>query len=149
MKRFALAGSLMAFSFVGVVLADEKALKELEGTYTVISLEKGGKAAPKEISDGLTINIKGDTFTINVMGEAKKATIKADASKTPNTIDISPSDGPEKGKSFPGIYKLEKGELTIVFTEKGGDRPKELTSEGDSMMLKLKKEKTEEKKEKK
>ncbi len=48
------------------------------------------------------------------------------------------ADGEAKGKTFPGIYKLEKGELTLVFTEKG-DRPKEFKSDDEVMLLKLKK----------
>ena len=145
MKRFAFAGALMAAGLVGVVLADEKALKELEGTYTVVSMEKGGKAAPKEATESLKIAFKGDELIITIPDEKetkeKKAKIKVDASKTPNTIDISPLDGPEKGKTFLGIYKAEKGEVTLVFTEKEkGDRPKELKSEGESMLVKLKKD---------
>ncbi|MBA4188400.1 MAG: hypothetical protein C0467_10385 [Planctomycetaceae bacterium] len=139
MKRFAVAGCLMVLAFTGIVLADEKALKELEGTYTVIALEKGGKPAPKEIVESLKISIKGENFTIMIGTDEKKAKIKVDASKTPNTIDIMPSDGPEKGMTFPGIYKAEKGELTIVFLEKGSDRPKEFKAEGDGMLMKLKK----------
>src|SRR4051794_25102418 len=110
MKRFAIAGGLMMLTFAGVALADEKALKELEGAYTVTGLEKGGKAAPKEIMESLKVSIKGDVFVITIMGEEKKAKIKVDSSKTPHTIDISPTDGPEKGMTFPGIYKSEKGE---------------------------------------
>jgi len=143
MKRFAWAGGLMVAAFAGVVLADEKALKELEGTYTVTALEKGGKPAPKEIAEGLKVTIKGDSFILTMTSddkksEEKKAKIKVDSSKTPGTIDITPSDGPEKDKTFPGIYKSEKGEVTIVFVEKG-DRPKEFKSEGDAMLVKMKK----------
>lgn len=139
MKRFAVAGCLLAVTLAGVALADEKALKELEGSYTVTALEKGGKAAPKEVMDGLKVSIKGDALTITVAGEEKKAKIKLDGSKSPATIDILPSDGPEKGKTFPGIYKVEKGEVTIVFQEKDTGRPKEFKSEGETMLMKMKK----------
>ncbi|MBA4067659.1 MAG: hypothetical protein C0501_28935 [Isosphaera sp.] len=141
MRRFAAAGGLMAAALAGVVLADEKALKELEGTYTVSALEKGGKPAPKEISDDLKVTIKGDEFVIKIGGDEKKAKIKVDPAKTPPAIDITPVDGPEKGKTFPGIYKLDKGELTLVFTEGDkAERPKELKSDNDAMMMKLKRD---------
>ncbi len=141
MKRFAVAGSLMLAAMAGVVLADDK--KDLDGMYTVTVLEKAGKSAPKEVIESIKITIKGEDFTIVIKekdkDEEKKAKIKTDASKTPNTIDITPSDGPEKGKTFPGIYKIEKGEVTLVFTEKG-DRPKEFKSEGEVMLVKMKKD---------
>jgi uncharacterized protein (TIGR03067 family) len=143
MKRFAVAGSLMIAVFAGVVLADEKALKELEGTYTATILEKGTekgpKATSKDILESLRVTIKGDDLAIKLGDEEKKAKFKADTTKTPNTIDIVPADGEYKGKTFAGIYKLEKGELTILFAEKG-DRPKEFKTEGDVVFMKLKKD---------
>ena len=138
MKRFALAGSLMIAAFAGVLLADEKALKELEGTYIVTVLEKGSEKGPvsasKDKIDSLKVTIKGELLTITVSNEEKKAKIKVDASKTPNTIDIVPEDGDLKGKTLPGIYKVGNGEVTLVFTEKG-DRPKEFKPEDENARL--------------
>ena len=56
------------------------------------------------------------------------------AAKSPATIDIAPLDGPEKGKTFPGIYKFENGELWLVFAEKG-DRPADFKGEGEGVMV--------------
>lgn len=138
MKRFAVAGGLVLAGIAGVLLADDKDLKDLQGKYTVTAAEKGGKVAEKPDIDGLTVTIKGDEMILAVKGEEKKAKIKVDASKTPHTIDISPTDGPEKGKTFPGVYKIEKGEVTLVFNEKG-DRPKDVKAEGDATLVKMKK----------
>jgi uncharacterized protein (TIGR03067 family) len=144
MKRFALAGGLLAAAFAGVLSAQDKALKELEGTYKVTFMEKVGKVAEKEVNESLKITIKGDELTVLITekdGEKKekKAKIKVETAKTPHTIDITPSDGPEKGKTFPGIYKIEKGEVTVVFTEKG-DRPKDFKVEGEAVLIRLKKD---------
>jgi uncharacterized protein (TIGR03067 family) len=138
MKRFAVALGLMSLAFLGVLSADEKDLKELEGTYSVTSLEKAGAPAPKELTQKMKVQFKGEVLTIMIGEEEKKAKIVTDATKTPHTIDISPTDG-EKGKMFPGIYKMEKGELSIAFTEKG-DRPKDLKSDGEVILMKLKKD---------
>ncbi len=140
MRRLILSGGLMVAAFSGIVLAQDNALKEIEGTYKVLALEKSGKAGPKELADSLTVTIKGDEMVIAIAGEGeKKAKIKVDGTKTPKSIDITPSEGPEKGKTFPGIYKSEKGEFTLVFTEKG-DRPKDFKTENAAMLLKMKKE---------
>jgi uncharacterized protein (TIGR03067 family) len=139
MKRFALAGALLIASFAGVIVAQDKALKELEGTYKVTYMEKVGKVAPKELADSLKVTFKGEEMVVKLGEDEKKARIKVDTTKTPNTIDVSPSEGPDKGKTFPGIYKFEKGELTLVFTEKG-DRPKEFKVEGEAALLRMKRE---------
>jgi uncharacterized protein (TIGR03067 family) len=139
-----MAGVLMVAAFAGVIVAQDKALKELEGTYKVITLEKGGKTADKSVVEAVQIGIKGDELVIiitkdNNKKEEKKAKIKVDSSSSPHTIDITPSDGPEKGKTFPGIFKVEKGEVVLAFTEKG-DRPKEFKSEGEVLLVKMKKD---------
>jgi uncharacterized protein (TIGR03067 family) len=139
MKRFAVAFGLMAFAVGGMIAADEKGLKELEGTYKMTLAEKAGKAAPKELTDAGTVTISGDEFVITFGPDDKKvAKIKVTPDAKPAAIDLMPTDGEAKGKTFPGIYKLEKGELTLVFTEKG-DRPKEFKSDDEVMLLKLKK----------
>ena len=43
------------------------------------------------------------------------------------------------GKTFPGVYQVEKGELTLAFSEKEDGRPKALVSDGGATLLKLKK----------
>jgi uncharacterized protein (TIGR03067 family) len=148
MKRFAVAGVLLAFGLCGIVVADEKALKELAGKYKTVSAEKGGVPIPREAAEKIVITIQDDVLTVDVgEGREKKAKLKVDPSKKPAHIDITPDDGPEKGKTFPGLYKLDKDDLTIVFTEQS-DRPKDFNSEG-ALLLKLKREKEEKKEEKK
>jgi uncharacterized protein (TIGR03067 family) len=136
MHRFVLAAAFVAGS-LALGFADDaadKALKELEGTYTVKSLEKDGKPAPDEVAKSFeSVAIKDGKLLLKIGGEEKSASLKLDPSKTPAHLDLSPLDGPEKGNTFPGLYKFEKGELTIVMVEKG-DRPKELTSEGKDVM---------------
>ncbi|MBY0458269.1 MAG: TIGR03067 domain-containing protein [Gemmataceae bacterium] len=127
--------------------ADEKAmLKSLEGTYKITTAEKGGKSAPKELTDTATIVFKGDEFVIAFGEDKKVAKIKVGGDDKLATIDLMPQDGAEKGKMFPGVYKLDKGDLTLVFTEKEkADRPKFLPSDkdfkadDDTIVLKLKK----------
>lgn len=139
MKHVALGFAVLILALAGHASADEKALKEIEGTYKMITAEKGGKLAPKELTDTATVTIKGDELIISFGAEDKKtAKIKVGGDAKLATIDLNPSDGAEKGKTFPGIYKYEKGELTLAFTEKT-DRPKEFKSDDDVILLKLKK----------
>jgi uncharacterized protein (TIGR03067 family) len=134
MKRLAVA--VLAAGLVGVAAAQEpeKELKRIEGAYTLKALKKDGMDAPKEVMDSVKgVTIKGDKMTIQVRGEDKTATLKIDPAKKPAHIDLTPQDGPEKDKTFPGIYQFEKGELTIVFVEEG-ERPKDFKAEGDKTM---------------
>jgi len=139
MTRCAAAFALLAVSLAGLARADEKGLKELEGTYKVISIEREGKFAEKAVTETMTVQIKGDEFVVSFSADEKKvAKIKVTPDPKLSNIDLTPQEGPEKGKTFPGIYKLEKGELTLVYSEKG-DRPKEFKSDNGAILLRLKK----------
>ena len=143
MKRAFLAVTVFAAATAVVVAAD---LKELAGTYKVTGLTKGGKEAPAEAIKGINgVTIADDKFTIDMNGEKKVATIKVDGAKKPGTIDLSPTDGPEKGSTFPGIFTFEKGVLKIAMTEKG-DRPKDFKGAGESEMVITLEKETKEKK---
>ena len=139
MKRFAVAGVLSAVSLVAFVRADDKTLKELEGTYKAVAMTKDGKDAPDEFVGAVTVKIAADELTFTIKEKSFPAKIKVDPTKKPATIDIAPSDGPEKGKTFLGIYKVEKGELVLAFAEKG-ERPAEFKGDGDAVLVRLKRE---------
>ncbi|MCS6866143.1 MAG: TIGR03067 domain-containing protein [Gemmataceae bacterium] len=116
-----------------------KGLKELEGTYKLIHAERDGKVAEKALLETVTIVIHGDEFTLSFSPDDKKvAKIKVTPDDKLSTIDVTPQDGPEKGKTFPGIYKIEGGILTLAFSEKG-ERPKEFKSDNEVTVLQLKK----------
>jgi uncharacterized protein (TIGR03067 family) len=150
MMRIALRGVLLLAIavFAASSGADEKdnktdpvnkGLKELEGTYKLIHAERDGKTAEKALIETVTIVIRGDEFTLSFSPDDKKvAKIKVTREAKLPTIDLTPQDGPEKGKTFPGIYKLEKDVLTLAFSEKG-ERPKEFKSDNEVMLLQMKK----------
>jgi uncharacterized protein (TIGR03067 family) len=123
--------------------AAKESAKELDGTYKIVLAERDGRPAEKATLDAITVTIKGDEFTLTT-GPADKATdsklskIKATPDAKLSTIDFTPQDGTERGKLFPGIYKLEKGELTVAMSEKG-ERPKEFKSAEGVVLLRLKK----------
>jgi uncharacterized protein (TIGR03067 family) len=135
MKRL-VAAAVLIVGLVGASAAQdaEKELKRLEGVYKVKSISKGGEAAPAEVLEAVKeVSIKGDVLTIHVLDEGKKAKIKVDPTKMPPHIDITPEDEREQGKTFLGLYRLEKGELVIVFTEKG-ERPKDFKGDGEGVL---------------
>lgn len=151
MTRFATAALLgLTVALAGLTRADEKekdkpkdkepekGLKELEGTYKVIAAERDGKLAEKGLIETVNVVFKGDEFTLSRSPDDKMvAKIKVTPDAKLSTIDFAPQDGEFKGKTLPGIYKFEKNELIIVYSEKG-DRPKEFKSD-DAILMRLKK----------
>lgn len=135
MTRYAVAAGLF-FAVVAVASGDdvEKALKELNGSYSLKSLSKGGQSPPEAaIKEFKGMTIKDGVMTLQIKDKEEAATLKIDPTKKPAHLDLSPTTGPEKGKTFPGLYRFEKGELTIVLVE-DGERPKDLKADGKDVM---------------
>lgn len=137
MKRLILSVAL--FAAAGTASAAD--LKELAGTYKMVSMKQDGMDAPKEAIagvKGVTITAEG-TFTVELSDAKKVATVKLNDKAKPATIDFSPQDGPEKGKTFPGIFTFEKGKLTIAMTETA-TRPTDFKGGKDQMVIEMQKD---------
>jgi uncharacterized protein (TIGR03067 family) len=137
MKHITLVGVVLAFGLT--LRAADMPPPALDGTYKAVTLTREGKDEPAAVVDTVTLKIAGDEFTFSAKGKTFPAKIKVDPKAKPAAIDISPSDGPEKGHTFPGIYKVENGELWLAFTERG-DRPTEFKGTGGTLLVRLKRE---------
>jgi len=151
MLRVLPAGVLLLFA-LGVSADDaasKKMLKDLEGSYSAISMSKAGEPAPDEYLKTISFNVKGDTFTVTFKkgdaSEDKAATALIDSTQKPIAIDLTPKDGPEVGKPMLGIIKIEKDSITLCWTDRGEktDRPKEFSStkENKQFLIVMKKKK--------
>jgi RNA polymerase sigma factor (sigma-70 family) len=113
----------------------------LQGTWKVFLLKENGVEKNDEEADMIKKGkfvFKGDK--VIARGECG---FKIDSSKKPKEFDMIPLEGPpqEKGQTFKGIYELKGDDLTMVFRNPGGDRPKSLDDvppDGVTMYLQLK-----------
>jgi uncharacterized protein (TIGR03067 family) len=135
MRRF--LSVVVALAIVCCVRADDKKDQEaIQGKWTIVSVERDGKADPRW-TNGLRV-MEGDKYTlIPSEGAPVTGTFKLDSSKTPKAFDFVPGAGQFKGKTLAGIYSLEGDTLKICFaTEEGKPRPTEFASRpGSSTML--------------
>jgi RNA polymerase sigma factor (sigma-70 family) len=114
--------------------------KALQGEWQVVELEADGK---KDTSEGVThvrLTFRGDEITLRSTldeGVMRKIKFKLDPSAKPRQIDLLSLDGPEKGKTTPGIYSLEKGRLRIGYGRVDGKRPADFKTrpEDDRLVL--------------
>jgi uncharacterized protein (TIGR03067 family) len=114
----------LAFGVIGLAAADDK--NPLDGKWVIESLTRDGKDESAKYKGGTRGNTGEKYAMVPPAGSEAKAaegTFSVDASKTPATIDMKPGSGQYKGKTLPGIYKLEGETLTIAFAEPGKDRP--------------------------
>ena len=106
-----------------------KAGKEVQGAWHAVELQTSGRPAPQQVLEKTRLEIKGDRMTWQSGGAAaRKSRIRLDPTRSPKQIDITALDGPSKGKTFPGIYSLEKGRLRLCYSHTE-ERPKEFKTE--------------------
>ncbi len=121
----------------------KKDLDLLQGNWKVVSIKESDpvKTPTEEFVKEMAVTVKGDVMKFTARGETTVTMkIRLDATKTPRTIDCVLQDGPNKGKSEPGIYKIEgagKGAtLTMCANDAGKDRPSMFaTKEGTNISL--------------
>ena len=116
----------------GPAHAKKKDHDPLQGTWTIVHLERGGHEFPKEILDQgkLKMVIKGDTLRMTDGKRGEGATFKRDSTKKPHTIDLVFMEGEKEDikRTAMGIYEIDGDNLRFAWRKDGGKRPTRFTS---------------------
>jgi uncharacterized protein (TIGR03067 family) len=115
----------------------ENELKKFQGTWTFESVEAGGKEVPAAEFKGMTVTFEGDKYTVKKGNEViQAATQKLDPSKSPKTLDVTVTEGFNKGTVILGIYEISRDMLKVCFDPEGKQRPTEFkTASGSQTTL--------------
>jgi uncharacterized protein (TIGR03067 family) len=108
-------------------------LEKLQGEWTVSSEVAGGNEVPPDKLKGRSLEVKGEKYLFKspVTG-GEPGTLAIGLGKKFRTIDLTPADGPNKGKVRHGIYEISGAMLKICYKPIGEDRPMDFTSERGS-----------------
>jgi uncharacterized protein (TIGR03067 family) len=145
MKHHAMLLAVMWFYFAAAH-GQEKA-DPLEGNWSVVAFQRGGRKPPEELLPTLKVVIKGNTLRISDdKGKGEGAIFKLDRAKKPHEIDLVFKEGPKEDveRTALGIYELDGDSLKLAWRKDGGPRPTEFASikgERTSEFLVLKREK--------
>lgn len=103
-------------------------LKALEGTWIPTSGELGGQKLPDEALKVIKLVLKGDQYTVTVGDRLDKGTCKLMPAAKPKAMDITGTDGPNQGKTYPAIYERKGNTMKLCYNLGGSERPKEFKS---------------------
>ena len=112
--------------------ADKKALEKLQGKWETVSVTEEGKDLKEDEIKVRSLEIKGEKITFPREGKPGTISIKIDPSQSPAHFDGTYDDGPLKGVTGKGIYKLDGDKLIICSSGPGKDRPTEFASKPGS-----------------
>src|SRR4051794_16000692 len=114
----------------------EKELKTFQGSWTFESVEAGGKEVPAANFKGVTVTFDGDKYTVKKGDEVvEAAALKLDPSKSPKALDVTVTEGPNKGAVMLGIYEISADTLKVCFDPEGKKRPTQFKSDSGSQTL--------------
>jgi uncharacterized protein (TIGR03067 family) len=115
-------------------LADDEAdleieIRKFQGTWTIESSETGGMMLPADQLKGFILTYEGDKHTVKNGDQViQVGTQKIDPSKSPKAIDVTMTEGPNKGAVMLGIYEIDGDTLKVCFDAGGNTRPTEFKS---------------------
>jgi uncharacterized protein (TIGR03067 family) len=107
----------------------EKEARKFQGTWTFESNVSGGEELPADQLKMFVVTFEGDKHTVKKGDEViQVGTQKLDPSKSPKTIDVTMTEGPQKGTVMLGIYEIDADTLKVCFDPEGKTRPTEFKS---------------------
>lgn len=141
--RMTALGMFGLFLAVGVLIAAaaredaKKDLDKMQGTWLLVSGERDGTKFTDEEIKQTRLIIRGETFSIpkSSVGTSQEGTFTIDPSKKPKQMDSTQGGGPDKGKTWLGIYEVDDSTQKVCFSPPGKDRPKEFSSKPGSGQL--------------
>jgi len=115
--------SIAVLMFAGAALADDQKndREAFQGTWTIVDRKK---ADTKEPVTAPTVVFEGDTYQIKAGDKViEKGTFKVDGSKAPKQIEVTATEGMDKGHKWHGIYEFKGDTMRAVVGPTDKDRP--------------------------
>jgi uncharacterized protein (TIGR03067 family) len=110
--------------------------ESIQGAWLPSAAELGGGKFPDEVRKMMKLVVKDDKYTVTVGEKLDKGTLKLDPSAKPKAMDITGTEGPNKGKTILAIYERSGDTLRICYDLAGKNRPTEFkTKEGTKLFL--------------
>lgn len=134
MRKLTIAMLVLALSGA-VTAAPDKNRTALEGTWLPATAELAGKPFPDEVRKSIKLVIKGDRYTVTIGEQVDRGTLKLDANARPRSLDITGTEGPNKGRTIPAIYEESGDTLRICYDLSGKMRPVAFKSEAGTQLF--------------
>jgi uncharacterized protein (TIGR03067 family) len=108
---------------------DDGKKEAIEGVWLPSKAVMGGQEMPEEVRKTIRLELEGDEYVLTLGPATDKGTFKLDPAASPKALDITGTDGPNKGKTILAIYERDGDTLRICYDLTGKTRPTEFKSE--------------------
>ena len=144
MKRDAAVPLVVALLFAAAVPlaaagdAKEEAIKKdrmkYEGAWQVVSLEIDGNKTDEQDAKKITVVNEADgKWSLEVDGKViARGTSEIDPTRKPKGIDLTETEGDDKGRTALGIYEVGDDERKVCYAKAGMERPDDFSAPAGS-----------------
>ena len=137
LSRYAIVlGAVFLVALGGAGGEGKTDLDRIQGAWKGTRLEVESKVAPGEFIEKCKYVFKGNVLTFfEEDKQVGKASFVLEPTKMPKAIDITPTEGQDKGKTMYGIYRIEGDTLSICI---GEERPNDFRAVGKAGLIQFK-----------
>jgi uncharacterized protein (TIGR03067 family) len=108
----------------------------LEGAWLPATAELAGKQFPEEIRKSMRLEVKNDQYLVTVGTQPDRGTCKRNPAANPKALDITGTEGPNKGRTILAIYERKGDTLRVCYDLSGKSRPAGFkTTQGSPLFL--------------
>ena len=129
MKRFFLT---LAMASLSVFAAD---LASFNGTWIIKSAEMNGSEVSGGGFDGIVLTLKDGTYVYEGNEGTTRGKFTVDFSKTPATMDVTETEGPNVGRTIAAVTELTEGGWRAAYGFTGARPSGFTTTDGDGVVL--------------
>ena len=139
--------AILPITFTGSPTSAEEEAKaktpSLIGIWQVESATLEGQTFPKEVTDTMTLRMRGGRYEAHVGGQVDRGSYKVNDTPALMQMDIHGIEGVNKGTTFLAIYDWQEEKLRICYSVEEGKRPKkfEATQPGHFLVIYARKKK--------
>jgi uncharacterized protein (TIGR03067 family) len=127
---------ILAFASTGWC-ADPKPANDdpLNGRWTLARGVMAGEKMSVEVRKSIQLTLRNGKYTVNVGDETDEGTYTVDQSKTPATMTLVGTSGPNKGKTRLAIFELNQRTLKVCYDMTGKAFPSDFESNPDTHLF--------------
>ena len=122
---------LLIALIAGVAIgAEPKEDHGADGTWVIAAMEVGGMKVPEESlkKQSTKLTLDGEKWTLKIGNDAGAGTSKVDATKHPTEMDITTTEGANKGSVIKAIVERTGDTMKVCFDNSGKERPKDFST---------------------
>ncbi len=100
----------------------------VQGNWTPVEAVLGGQSMSGDVLKTISLKLDNGKYEVFVAGEPDRGTYTIDPTTSPKSMNVTGTEGPNGGRTFPAIYEIKGDTLRICYDLSGAQRPTEFKS---------------------